>query len=237
MISNLLVSRLSTIKLLYVFNICISVLYVYLHGITANQFAVVFVIWFLMNPLGIAVVYHRYWSHKSFEFKNSFLKYLCTFPSLISGVGSILGWVGIHREHHRHSDTEQDPHSAKKGYLSCITMDGYEYKPNARAVIDLLRDNFISKTHAYYFVFPLLYSFACLILFGFTGLVIGFAMPAALSLFTQNTTNYINHLKEGKYGPSNIWWMNFFNFGDGWQSWFFKWFKWSRLLDHGSGNV
>ena len=69
MISNLLVSRLSTIKLLYVFNICISVLYVYFHGITANQFAVVFIIWFLMNPLGIAVVYHRYWSHKVLNLK------------------------------------------------------------------------------------------------------------------------------------------------------------------------
>ena len=31
-----------------------------------------------------------------------------------------------------------------------------------------------------------------------------------------NTTNYINHLGKNKYSPSNVWWMNFFNFGDGW---------------------
>lgn len=216
MISNLLISRLSTIKLLYAFNILISLIYLYFNGITTNQFLIVLFIWFLMNPLGVAIVYHRYWSHRSFEFRNSFLKYLCTIPSLVSGVGSILGWVGIHREHHNHSDKNNDPHLAEKGYLSLITMQSYKYSPNVRSVIDLLRNNFISKTHTYYFAFPLIYAVLCLILFGVTGLILGFAMPAALSLFTQNTTNYINHVKENKYGPTNIWWMNFFNFGDGW---------------------
>ena len=171
MISNLLISRLTTIKLLYAFNILISLIYLYFNGITTNQFLIVLFIWFLMNPLGVAIVYHRYWSHRSFEFKNSFLKYLCTIPSLVSGVGSILGWVGIHREHHNHSDKNNDPHLAEKGYLSLITMQSYKYSPNVRSVIDLLRNNFISKTHTYYFAFPLMYAVLCLILFGVTGLI------------------------------------------------------------------
>tara|TARA_R100001369_G_C3300105_1_gene165531 strand:+ start:406 stop:1176 length:771 start_codon:yes stop_codon:yes gene_type:complete len=216
MISNILISRLTTIRGLYAFNVLVSLIYLYLYGITTTQFFIVLSIWALMNPLGVAIVLHRYWSHRSFEFRNSLLKYLCTLPSLISGTGSILGWVGIHRQHHDHFDKENDPHLAAKGYLPLITMQSYDYVPNAKQVIDLLRNDFITKTHAYYFIFPLAYAFLCFVLFGFAGFVFGFCIPAALNLLTQNTTNYINHVKENKYGPTNVWWMNFINFGDGW---------------------
>jgi fatty-acid desaturase len=216
MIATILISRFSTIRLLYAINTVTALAYLFLNGITMDNFVVTLCVWGLMNPLGIAIVYHRYWSHKSFEFRNTILKYVCTLPSLVSGTGSILGWVGIHREHHSHSDTEQDPHPASKGYIPLITMCSYEYTPNAKKVVDLLRDNFIVKTHTYYFAFPLVYAFLCFIFFGIEGLVFGFCMPAALNLLTQNTTNYINHLQEDKYGPTNVWWINLFNFGDGW---------------------
>jgi stearoyl-CoA desaturase (delta-9 desaturase) len=216
MISHIFISRFASIRGLYAFNTLASLFYIFTYGITLNNFWVVLCVWGLMSPLGIAIVYHRYWSHRSFEFRNSLLKYLCTLPSLVSGTGSILGWVGIHREHHSHSDTEDDPHPASKGYVPLITMQSYEYKPNAKRVVDLLRDEFIATTHAYYFAFPLTYALLCFSLFGFAGLVFGFCMPAALNLLTQNTTNYINHLQEDKYGPTNVWWINIFNFGDGW---------------------
>ena len=87
MISNILVSRLTTIKSLYALNTLISVVYLYLYGITTNQIFIVLLVWFLMNPLGVAIVLHRYWSHRSFEFRNNILKYLCTLPSLVSGTG------------------------------------------------------------------------------------------------------------------------------------------------------
>jgi len=216
MISNILVSRFSTIRALYGLNTLVSLVYLYFYGINLSNFFIVLFIWFLMNPLGVAIVLHRYWSHRSFEFRNSLLKYLCTLPSLISGTGSVLGWVGIHRQHHNHFDQDNDPHLAEKGFISLVTMQSYDYVPNAKQVIDLLRNNFIAKTHAYYFAFPLMYACLCYVLFDFKGLVLGFCMPATLNLLTQNTTNYINHVGENKYGPTNVWWMNFINFGDGW---------------------
>jgi fatty-acid desaturase len=180
-------------------------------------FAVSAVVFFLMNPIGIAVTYHRYWSHKSFEFKNTFLKMFCTFWAMASGAGSILGWVGIHRDHHAHSDKDKDPHQASRGYWAMINMSTYDYKPSPKKVADMLRDPFITLTHKYYFAIPLGYAGICFVLFGIEGLIFGFSLPAAFSLLTQNTTNYVNHLNDDStFKPANVAWINLFNFGDGW---------------------
>ena len=50
--------------------------------------------------------------------------------------GSVLGWVGIHRQHHNHFDQDNDPHLAEKGFISLVTMQSYDYVPNAKQVID-----------------------------------------------------------------------------------------------------
>ena len=73
-----------------------------------------------MNGLGIIVGNHRYWTHKSFEFKYSWMKYLCGLCSVISGTGSTIGWVGIHRNHHNKVDAFNDPHSPL--YLNLFDM-------------------------------------------------------------------------------------------------------------------
>lgn len=210
-------SDFTVIRYIYYLNVIVSILYLAFLPFNWGSFALVAFIFFLMNPLGIAVSYHRYWSHKSFEWKNQFFKQLCTLPAIISGVGSILGWVGLHRRHHKHSDIDGDPHRASKGFWNMLLMTSYDYEPNPREVIDLMRDEYIVKTHHYYFFFPLSYAILCFVLFGIDGLVLGYCMPAAISLITQNTTNFVNHYGD-EYSPKNVAWINFFNFGDGWHA-------------------
>ena len=135
---------------------------------------------------------------------------------MISCVGSVLGWVGMHRSHHVHSDKDNDPHMASKGYLNMFFMTSYDYKPNPRHVIDLLRNKFILITHNYYFTIPLIYAVFCYLMFGIHGLVLGFCMPAGISLITQNTTNYVNHKGSVQFEPTNVIWINILNAGDGW---------------------
>jgi len=209
-------SNFTTIKYLYYFNFIVSCIYLVTFGFSIQSFIIVAAVFFMMNPLGIAVSYHRYWSHKSFEWKNGFYKYLCTVPALISGVGSILGWVGLHRRHHKFSDVDGDPHLAAKGFWNMLFMTSYDYQPQPKEVIDLMRDPFIVKTHQYYFLFPVVYGAVLFAVLGIHGLVLGYCMPAAVSLVTQNTTNYVNHWDSSKFSPNNVGWINFFNFGDGW---------------------
>jgi stearoyl-CoA desaturase (delta-9 desaturase) len=72
---------------------------------------------YILNILGIWMTLHRYYSHKSFNFRYLFLKYIFTLIAILAGRGSPLGWVYLHRQHHAYSDTEKDPHSPKNvGY-------------------------------------------------------------------------------------------------------------------------
>jgi sn-1 stearoyl-lipid 9-desaturase len=56
------------------------------------------------------------------------LEYICATLGMISCSGSALRWAGIHRNHHKHSDTDKDPHQADRGLLAMLSID-YYYKP------------------------------------------------------------------------------------------------------------
>jgi stearoyl-CoA desaturase (delta-9 desaturase) len=70
-------------------------------------------VFYIFNIVGISITLHRYYTHKSFEFRYTFVKYLFTFISIIMCRGSPIGWVYIHRLHHAYSDTDKDPHGPK----------------------------------------------------------------------------------------------------------------------------
>ena len=70
-----------------------------------------FVMWVLVCGLGIAVGYHRVFSHRTHNlpiWKENIILSLAIF----AGQGASIFWVALHRGyHHRYSDTAQDLHS------------------------------------------------------------------------------------------------------------------------------
>tara|TARA_R110000822_G_scaffold66188_2_gene161726 strand:- start:421 stop:1164 length:744 start_codon:yes stop_codon:yes gene_type:complete len=212
---NVFESNLLKVKTIFLLNIVLSLSYIVVYGLSLSELAISIFIFFLMNCLGMAVTFHRYYSHGSFKFKHKLLEYICATLGMISCSGSALGWAGIHRHHHTHSDTPADPHQANRGLLSMLTID-YYYSPSSRIIIDLLKDKFILLSHKYFFVPAFVYCSVLFAALGFSGLMVGFSIPAFLTMFTQVFTNYINHKNENDFTPKNVWWMNFLNFGDGW---------------------
>ena len=75
-----------------------------------------------LSMLGVTVGIHRYYNHKSFEFKNTVLgnivKFIMTYFSVQSGNGKIRNWVKAHRTHHRNSDIPKkyDPYDIHYGF-------------------------------------------------------------------------------------------------------------------------
>jgi stearoyl-CoA desaturase (delta-9 desaturase) len=59
---------------------------------------------------GIAIGYHRYLTHRSFETGRG-TRAVLTVLGAASAQGGPLHWVATHRVHHRNTDTEKDPHS------------------------------------------------------------------------------------------------------------------------------
>lgn len=68
------------------------------------------IMFYSYSIIGVSMMLHRYYSHKSFEL-HSYIKWVLTIFAVLAGRGSPLGWVYIHRIHHATSDTEKDPHS------------------------------------------------------------------------------------------------------------------------------
>ncbi len=70
-----------------------------------------FVMFWLFTGFGITVGFHRCFTHTSFVIKNCWLKKILLIGGSMAAEGSVLGWVGWHRCHHKHTDKEGDPHS------------------------------------------------------------------------------------------------------------------------------
>ncbi len=77
--------------------------------------AVMLVLNWMTASLGICLGYHRYLTHRSFELPQ-WLGYFFAFCGALTCENGPIKWVAQHRMHHAHSDTERDPHSAKKGF-------------------------------------------------------------------------------------------------------------------------
>ena len=72
--------------------------------------------YFLFGCIGMAVGLHRYWSHASFTMPK-WKERVMTTLGVFNGYGSIFPWVMIHEPgHHKHSDTDLDPHTPNKGF-------------------------------------------------------------------------------------------------------------------------
>lgn len=75
-----------------------------------------FINWVLIAGLGVAVGYHRIFSHNTHPNIPVWKENIILFFGILSGQGSSLTWSAIHRGyHHKFSDTEKDLHSPKLG--------------------------------------------------------------------------------------------------------------------------
>lgn len=67
---------------------------------------------YVVRMFFVTAGYHRYFSHRTYKTSRWFQAFLA-FASQTSAQKGILWWAANHRVHHRHSDTELDPHSRK----------------------------------------------------------------------------------------------------------------------------
>ena len=65
---------------------------------------------YVLTALGITVGYHRLFTHRAFE-TNKAIQFLLAVLGSMAVEGPLLKWVAVHRRHHQHSDTADDPHS------------------------------------------------------------------------------------------------------------------------------
>ncbi len=73
------------------------------------------ILYWVTACLGVTIGYHRLLSHRSFKVPKWLERFFATCGALSAEYGPI-NWVGIHRQHHKYSDTEKDPHNIHQGF-------------------------------------------------------------------------------------------------------------------------
>ena len=191
---------------------------------TLTNILILIVSFYIYSIIGVSLTLHRYYSHKSFEFKYTWIKWVCTLIAILSGRGSPIGWVYVHRIHHAYSDTDKDPHSPKNlGFklFGFKHIEEHSGKMNYFLVKDLMNPIQL-KINEYYFLVILLFVIL-LGLLNVTLLYFVWVLPVFLIQLSQNSFNYFAHSYghrnfDTKDNSTNNIWLWPFILGDAWHN-------------------
>jgi stearoyl-CoA desaturase (delta-9 desaturase) len=145
------------------------------HGVSTLSI-VLCLVFYLLTMGGVEVGLHRYFSHRAFKCGKGMRLFLGIAGSM-AGQGPVLFWATTHRRHHRHSDTDQDPHSPVGHGLRGVwrahvgwMFEQHRFEPG-REVPDLVRDHATMLAQRFYMSWYLL----------------GLAIPALIGLAATGT--------------------------------------------------
>jgi fatty-acid desaturase len=186
------------------------------------------IFWLLMSGLGIAVGFHRIYSHRCYNLK-PWLDNLILFCGTLACQSSSLTWVATHiGYHHPYSDTEKDLHTPKKGIWHAFmgwTFLVNQYSVNYKYAVRLMRNPVHVFFHKNYF--KIVWGFVILlgVIFGWKVLVYGYFMAAMISILQDNMINVMGHLPkfgyrnfETKDSSSNFPPLGYLAWGQGWHN-------------------
>ena len=167
-----------------------------------------FIMWVLTCGLGIAVGYHRVFSHKTHvlpTWKENILLLLGT----LSGQGASIFWVALHRGyHHPKSDTIHDIHSpVTHGVLTAFI--GWQYRIteatntiNIKYAVDLVRKSNHLWFHKHHL--KILWGIPLVVaVFNWKLALAAFCLAAMIGVMQDNMVNVFGH-KKGIIGYRNF---------------------------------
>lgn len=159
-----------------------------------------------IKSLGITIGFHRLFTHRAFK-ANSFIQFMLALMGTLAGQGPLARWVHHHRDHHRYSDKEQDPHSPVQGnfytahlgwLLQPESFDDEKFKTSPlklSATTQFLSDNF---NIIFLLQIPLLY-----LMGGKDYLLSGFFLSTLLSLHSTFLVNSLCHMIGSRPNKTN----------------------------------
>lgn len=120
---------------------------------------------YFCGGLGITAGAHRLWAHRTYKAKMPLRILLAIFQTL-AVQNSIFEWSRDHRVHHKHSETNADPHNAKRGFffshMGWLLMKKHPevIEKGARIPLDdLLADPVVAFQKKYYRLLAILICF------------------------------------------------------------------------------
>lgn len=98
----------------------------------------VFFLAYFLNVVTISVGYHRGLAHKALRLSPAFRRIVIAGGSWVTGLDP-KAWVVMHRLHHEHSDTPEDPHSPVN--VGILGVGGEQLRSYKRVLVGLLKND------------------------------------------------------------------------------------------------
>ncbi len=196
-----------------------------------TTFILFFIASYFWHGFGITAGYHRLLAHRSFRC-SKVVEYFFILSGYLAFEGSPIWWVGIHRDHHKNSDTELDPHSPRQGkkwayygwmlkpdpaYLNVKVQCRDLYKDPLYAIMERGNDPLMLAVNV---------AFRALLwaLFGWQA-ALGNLLAAIIVLQMPLILNTICHIPNYGYKTYattddgvNVWWLGYLIGGEGWHN-------------------
>lgn len=130
---------------------------------------------FQITGFGVSIGFHRFLAHRSFVNVNPIFGFIHAFCGTLALQMGPISWARIHRDHHKYTDKDNDPHDRNKGFfyshlgwmLYKIDMSKHQFGT------DLVKINYVKFLEKHY----LLINFLSLIFLFFLGFFLGFYNP------------------------------------------------------------
>ncbi|PTY06782.1 acyl-CoA desaturase [Verrucomicrobia bacterium LW23] len=201
---------------------CLAVFWV---GITWTA-AFLCLFMFVLRKFGITGGYHRYFSHRSYR-TSRFFQFCLAFIGGMSAQKGALWWAAHHRHHHKHSDTEEDLHSAKLegfvwSHVGWVLSNEYD-EYDSKAVTDLTKFPELVFLDKYHFIPPVVAAVACFLIGGWVGLLWGFFVSTVILYHTTFAINSLCHMfgsqryATGEASKNSLW-LAIVTMGEGWHN-------------------
>jgi stearoyl-CoA desaturase (delta-9 desaturase) len=144
----------------------------------------------------ITAGYHRYFSHKSYRL-NRLTQFMLAFGGTMASQKGPLWWAAHHRNHHRFSDGERDVHSPKRGFwwshVGWILCDKYNEADRSQ-IRDFARYPELRFIDKHDWIGPWTLAITCLLIGGWSGLLIGFFASTVVLWHVTFTVNSVAHV-------------------------------------------
>ena len=185
-----------------------------------------------IRMFGVTAGYHRYFSHRTYKL-GRVPQFLLAFLAQTSAQKGVLWWASHHRDHHRFSDSEQDPHSPRQhgfwhshvGWILSAAHTDYD----RNGIKDFERFPELRFLSAHHWICPWLLGIFAFELGrwmgvgGMSGLMWAFLLPTVLLWHGTFTINSLCHVWGSRRFETtdtsrNNWVLALLTLGEGWHN-------------------
>jgi stearoyl-CoA desaturase (delta-9 desaturase) len=188
-----------------------------------------FFLYYLTGGVGITLCYHRILTHRSLVVPK-WIEYGTAILGTLALQGGPIDWVSTHRAHHAYSDTDRDPHNARRGFW--WSHVAWLYAPNPARLTraeelrfspDLVKDPFYRVLDRIPVLLQLALAALLYVLGGWPFVIWGIFVRLVV---TYNVTWFVNSAAH-MFGyrtyaagdlSTNNWWVALLAWGEGWHN-------------------